>query len=342
MSLSVIVNSASQHGPPELNRIDYLDGWRGMAILLVLISHFLNIKFLDFGRMGVDVFFVLSGMLMSNILFVKKVDLLTFYKRRISRILPVFVIFLSIISFSSWIFSLSEEHLNYLYNLFFIRAYWPVEPDLWSTGLPIGHLWSLNVEEHSYIVLSLITVIPAFRNKPYIPILSFGLFAIILQYIYVKYPSISSVNYHLRTEIAASFLLLSAGYFLIKQRLEKYVPSWLPLVTLTLSFLCYSNMSPHWTTKWTIAPFLLAFSVNHLDLTPKFFKKMLCFKPLRILGIWSFSIYLWQQPLYFYGNNGGDPLNFVGVILMLAAITIGAFSFYWIENPIRTYLNEKW
>ncbi len=341
MSLKGIVNTATQHGPSELIRIDYLDGWRGMAILLVLISHFLQINIVDFGRMGVDVFFVLSGMLMANMLFVKNVNLVTFYKRRISRILPVFVIFLSSTSLASWVFSLSKEHSNYLYNLFFIRAYWPLEPDLWNTGLPIGHLWSLNVEEHSYVILSLITVIAVFRQRPHVPIITIGLLSIILQYLYVKYPSIASENYHLKTETVISFLFLSSGYFLIRHRFEKYVPSWLPLVTLAFSFVCYSS-TIHWLARWTLAPFLLAFSLNHLNLTPKLFRQILCFQPLRLLGIWSFSIYLWQQPLYFYGTKGGEPCSLLGISLMLVAVSIGAVSFYLIENPTRKYLNEQW
>lgn len=72
------------------NRNLHFDGWRGMAIVMVLISHFLTIPGFYSGKFGVASFFVLSGALMSNILFVKKTPLAQFYKRRISRILPVF------------------------------------------------------------------------------------------------------------------------------------------------------------------------------------------------------------------------------------------------------------
>lgn len=279
---------------------------------------------------------------MANILFVKKVNLSTFYKRRISRILPVFLVFLSCISIVSWLFSLSNEHSNYLFNLFFIRAYWPIEPDLWNTGIPIGHLWSLNVEEHSYILLSLITVIPLFKKWPALVILFLGFSSILLQYVYIKNPDIAPQNYHLRTEVAASFLLLSSGYFLVKGNFEKFIPSWLPVLTLAFAFVCYSDFAPHWSARWTLAPFLLAFSVNHLDITPNLYKNILRFQPLRILGLWSFSIYLWQQPLYFYGTHGGDSFTLFGFSLLLLSIAVGAMSFYWVENPVRKYLNEKW
>jgi len=147
ISLRKIVNIASSHGKSELDRISYLDGWRGLAISFVLIAHFLPKTGIDLGRMGVDIFFVLSGLLMSKILFVKRVPLTTFYKRRISRIFPVFLIYLSIISLSSYIMELSSEHENYFYSLFFLRHYLPATPTMWNTGIPIGHLWSVSVQD---------------------------------------------------------------------------------------------------------------------------------------------------------------------------------------------------
>ena len=61
MLINEVAKTAEQYGNPELQRIHYLDGWRGVAILLVLVSHFTLINGVNFGRMGVDVFFVLSG-----------------------------------------------------------------------------------------------------------------------------------------------------------------------------------------------------------------------------------------------------------------------------------------
>ena len=70
-----LLSRANSHGSSELTRIDYLDGWRGIAIGMVLVGHFFRDWEYGFGfnRMGVDVFFVLSGLLMSKILFVSKI-----------------------------------------------------------------------------------------------------------------------------------------------------------------------------------------------------------------------------------------------------------------------------
>ena len=63
--------------------------------------------------------------------------------------------------------------------------------------------------------------------------------------------------------------------------------------------------------------------------------------PLRLLGIWSYSIYLWQQPFltHNYFAYFGDDRN---VISFIAAIATGVASFYLFENPIRTWLNKVW
>ena len=74
-------------------RVAVWDGWRGIAISMVLCGHFYDIKWLWEDRMGVDIFFVLSGMLMSIILFDKRQSLKDFYIRRLSRIYPALLVF---------------------------------------------------------------------------------------------------------------------------------------------------------------------------------------------------------------------------------------------------------
>ena len=89
-------NVTMDHVTSPHERLDYLDGWRGLAIALVLQSHFLPIDGFDSGILGVDIFFCLSGLLIAKLLFIKRTPLITFYERRINRILPVFILFLSV------------------------------------------------------------------------------------------------------------------------------------------------------------------------------------------------------------------------------------------------------
>jgi peptidoglycan/LPS O-acetylase OafA/YrhL len=316
----------------ELSRFDYLDGWRGLAILLVLESHFVDLLPIHSGRLGVDVFFCLSGFLMSRILFIKRTPLPTFYKRRASRILPVFLLFVTVIYATSDGRTWQEALSTYA----FMRTYYPVPPDIWNTGIPIGHLWSLNVEEHCYVLLSLFACFAFLRRREWLLLIGLGVLSVLVAVVYLKYgaPPWGLLG----TETCASFLLLSAGYFLVRERLQSFVPAWLPLVTMAGGVLCYSPVTPWWASL-LVAPFLLAFTVNHLSESPAWFRSFLSLPLLRLFGLWSYSIYLWQQPFHRYQSM----LHFEGFpVAGLLAIGVGALSFYAFENPIRTWLNNRW
>ena len=144
--------------PHTATRIDSWDGWRGLAITLVLCGHFYDIKWLWEDRMGVDIFFVLSGMLMSRILFEKRLSLRDFYIRRLSRIFPVLVLYILFIYGVSWHYKIEFSLSEVVSSLLFLRTYLPTQPGIWDTQVAIGHLWSLHVEEHAYVSLSLNTL----------------------------------------------------------------------------------------------------------------------------------------------------------------------------------------
>ncbi len=336
------------HKHQEHNRVEYLDGWRGGAILLVLLGHFLPISF-SIGRFGVDVFFVLSGFLMANILFVKKVPLSIFYKRRFSRIFPVFFVYVSLIYLISYFIINNPESGNFLYTISFTRSYFPADNDLWSTGLPINHLWSLNIEEHCYLFLSIFALVKFYNQKQILGLvlIAIGCLGVYLEYWYFLQKETIGFNVYIRTEASSAPLILSAGYFLLKDKFEAHIQSWMPLLATIVAILCYTEYSPHWTARWTLTPFLLAFSINHIDKAALWLKELLSHKWLTCLGLWSYSIYLWQQPFYDYLHSYiyNDGINIlirmsVGCIFIMLTILIGYLSFNYIEKPTRNYINN--
>ncbi len=157
LDLKTSADSAALHGASELERLAYLDGWRGIAILLVLEAHFLGWLPVDSGRLGVNVFFCLSGILMGRILFIRRVPLGTFYKRRFSRIYPAFAAYVLTIVLVAFFLGISFTALDVTSTLFFLRTYVGLPPTIWGHPVPINHIWSLNVEEHSYMLLSVLT-----------------------------------------------------------------------------------------------------------------------------------------------------------------------------------------
>ena len=77
----------------QRSRLAYLDGWRGLSITLVLIGHFFPVPGINLGVLGVEFFFVLSGRLMAEILFIERYPLKKFFKRRFSRIYPALLVY---------------------------------------------------------------------------------------------------------------------------------------------------------------------------------------------------------------------------------------------------------
>lgn len=333
---SPVITAAAPSAAPRLaDRVDHLDGWRGLAILLVLQSHFLPWPAIDSGQMGVDIFFCLSGLLMSNLLFVKRVSLVHFYKRRISRILPAFVLFVTIVyGVAAWQ-GKGRGWDEIVSTLLFLRTYLPDHPDIWHTGLPIGHLWSLNVEEHSYVFLSLLTLIAVLRGREAWVVAGVSVLSMALYYVYETSHRFAGGSFEIRTEIAASFLLVSAAYFLVRHRVAPLVRPWMPLAALVVASFGYLPHA-HWWMSAIVSPLGLAFCVNHLDATPASVRSLLTWQPMRQMGLWSYSIYLWQQP--FFQFKSSMPVG----VAALGALLAGLASFYLLENPSRDWINRRW
>lgn len=196
----------------QYGKIQYLDGWRGLAILMVLISHFFNIPGIREGRLGVDLFFVLSGLLMANILFLKRPPLGTFYKRRISRVLPLAFLYITVAYSGSIItgqyFTTTEVISTYL----FLRTYIPETPHIWSGNVPINHFWSLNVEEHCYLLMGIMTIFIRNSTRAGYMLVGLGLAAIATNIGYV-YSENRPIESSLRTECASAPLFYQQGIF---------------------------------------------------------------------------------------------------------------------------------
>lgn len=317
--------------------IPYLDGWRGLAIIMVLIGHFAHPPRFEAAQLGVDIFFVLSGYLMSRLLFIKRTPLPLFYKRRLSRIFPAFLFFVFAMALYTPVHVSVTEMAAILT---FLRTYFPADVSIWSDIWPIGHLWSLNVEEHSYLWLSLGVVVSQGASKAGRVLLFFASTLALIFFYNITYhfhgPSGAS-PYYVRTECAALGLIASGGYRFLKDRLFigrfNGAPAWLPLLTFVLAFCCYTQYISQAFSRFA-APLLLAVTVNHLDITYEKVLSALSLPWLRWFGVCSFSIYLWQQPFYL--------AKFPPLVGAVPAVLAGALSFYLIENPSRTYLNRTW
>lgn len=319
-------------------RVQVWDGWRGVAIALVLCDHFYNFSGLQEGRMGVDVFFCLSGMLMSIILFEHRMSLKDFYVRRLSRIFPALIV-LVLVSFAFSAAMSHEIHWAELpASLLFIRTYLPISPHIWETQTSTGHLWSLNVEEHAYIAMSIMTLLIASIFRSAMLLLLIGAASIGVAAVYYLDAGVDGFEIlSIRTESASSFIFLSAGYGLLKRKHGWRIPTGVFVVLVLIAPLCYAHATPLWL-RFSLAPVVLSIAVNHLEDLQGLLKLLLSHPLLCWLGTCSYSIYLWQQ-LFFEWSWAFPGGMLTGLVLSMAA---GTASYYLLEKPCRRRINAKW
>lgn len=330
-------------------RIALLDGWRGAAILLVLISHFMGIPV---GRLGVELFFVLSGRLMAELLFVRQVPLESFFKRRIARVWPTTVVFCLamglVFSDPTRAYYVSPQMAisgaTFSFNYF----------QLWASGTEvIEHVWSLCIEEHSYILLGIIAYVIGYcfprpssasassQHTPTILLLS-GLIvaAIVLGAIQTWVYGWGYNDVYWRSEVRGASILMGSLAFLLAFR-ESFSRWLTPTVVLALGaagVLLNIPAVPD-PIKYSIGTACLAITMAHVEKLPAWAANVLSHRYLQVAGLMSFSLYLWQQPFSKFLNTWGW---WDRVPLLAAAIVTGLSSFYLLEQPTRRWLNRHW
>ncbi|WP_332875975.1 acyltransferase family protein [Massilia sp. S19_KUP03_FR1] len=324
--------------------IPYLDGWRGVAILLVLYSHF----FVGAGGdLGVVLFFVLSGFLVSDLLFQRQTGIGRFFWRRATRILPTYWLYLGVMAgYTAWLQPVPyvvpfDEMAS---TLVFLRTYFPADQSIWSNSWPIGHLWSLNVEEHAYLVLGLLAaLLPVIGTRMLLRALMLTCvvaMCLVIAY-YARTPPAGASPWILRTECAALGLMASAWIHasrpLATRTLIRHGHWLITPLSLAAALLCYLPQAPYLAAPG-LAPLLLAVSVNYLDSAPAPLLRLLSLPLLRWFGLCSYSLYIWQQPFYKAMTLYG--LSRVAAPALALAAGIGAF--YLFEHPVRRYLNRIW
>lgn len=322
----------------RVQHIPYLDGWRGLAILCVLSAHFSSYD--HFGGLGVTIFFVLSGILMSRILFVENTSLITFYRRRGARILPVFVLYLVVV-FTLWkiLFDKSSA-TEFAYTLLFLRTYMQGSP-ISHSDFPIGHLWSLNVEEHSYVLLSIITLLVARGSMKAVTAILAGCSLLCLGFFfyYKMYPPAAPSLFTQRSEIAAFPLLLSSTIYMLKQHYPLRAPRWLAIAALAAAFLV-AALTTSVFARWLLTAVLCAVAVNALEMSPTWFLRALSHPALTWFGVCSYSIYLWQQ-IFYYCNRYFKDVAYYNAYAIGISLVVASGSYYFYEQPLRRWLAGK-
>ncbi|WP_430254475.1 acyltransferase family protein [Neorhizobium sp. DAR64872/K0K18] len=321
----------------------YLDGWRGLAIVAVLVGHFAHVPGINLGPFGVELFFVLSGRLMAEILILKRVKLDTFFFRRFSRIFPALLFLASTLFMVSSVAILSGynydafvEPIDYVASIILIYNYAYVAGYARSA---LDHIWSLSVEEHCYIFLAVTTwMLRRRQNLVLVTVGLVGMTAMISGIIQQLAFNIGEHQMYWRTDVRSASIFLSFALFLLLANRSSQSSDFAKLISpaaFVMALACNLDIFPIWV-KYSIGTLLLAVSLNSLAATFETIKGWLSSKILTTFGMLSYSIYLWQQPFYSVESKIG------GVAGMTGAIVCGVLSYLFIEGPSRRYLNQWW
>lgn len=337
----------------QSNRIPSLDGIRALSITLVVFNHIwisnsFQDKFYLFGNLGVRIFFVISGFLITSILInelgkTSKINLKKFYLRRTFRIFPAYYFYIAVIYYFSVVFNLCPENgflitLTYTTNYFFTQV--PRE---------LGHFWSLAVEEQFYLIFpGLLALVGLSEFKKVLLALLFLTPA--LRYISVVYSQTSPETlllqvgwyFHNNVDVIATGCLLAIwrNSFHQNKVYQHFLRLWFsPIFFISLIILLgyYSekNLTLFYLFGITLMNLSIAFCIDWFITNPKSLAgKFLNLRPIQYVGVLSYSIYLWQQPFTFYSPDKvwtHFPYNFI--LLILCSL----FSYYIIEETFLKY-----
>ncbi len=294
----------------NINRIKFrndINGLRAISVISVIFYH-LDLKYFDGGYLGVDIFFVISGYLISNIIFSEiknnQFTLKRFYLRRIKRILPaVFSTIILSFPFAYYLLAPYEtlEYLNsILYTLFFLSNIYFSKLDFYNAAptdfMPFLHTWSLGVEEQFYIIfpILLLTIYKYFKKQIFL-ILSL----LFLVSIYLNL-NVSFENFYL---IQFRFWQLLAGVIICILS-NKLRIKFLEIPGLFIIFYTVYQFGDDYILSLrprliiTIGVSLVLFSKNEYSLLESISKNRL----IKNLGLTSFSLYLLHQPIFAFAR----------------------------------------
>ncbi|UCI10572.1 acyltransferase family protein [Mesorhizobium sp. B1-1-8] len=313
----------------RLPHLAYLDGWRAFAIIGVLVDHYLTTRIVNLGRFGVEMFFVLSGLLMADILFVRQMALSKFFGRRMARVYPALFVFLSAMVVAAAIGLWRVGWLEMLSAFTFTYNYYQIEA---GRSEYIDHIWTLCVEEHTYVVLAVIAVVGRRSQK------TGGIVCLSLAALAWGNGAIQTLHggdyytVYWRTDVRAASILMGAGAYLLL-RYHK-VPSWMPIALGVAAIIFNFERVPD-PLKYGLGSALLALALIFIGQAPASILRVLGSKPLAAIGVLSFSIYLWQRPFAQLPGKLGRALG------LAAAVALSVLSYFFVERPARHYINKR-
>ena len=326
-----------------------IDGLRAISITFVLLSHYsifdqttpwLYSFGTSFGELGVSIFFVISGYLITGLLLREedcngRIDLARFYGRRFLRIFPAAYTFLLAILLLAVAGIIEVAPHTYVASLLYFR-------NLVGRGHETAHLWSLAIEEQFYLLwpMALVLCAPAKRLRMAAIVILVALPWRAYQVIFGHLPD--GVVYH-RTDLRIdtilfgcllALLLRTPGFAKWNARLlANPAVGWVGCLMVALTSWAAIRWPVFMALECSIVPLGIVMAIHRVvQSSGSWFGKLLCLPPVVFVGKLSYSLYLWQQ--LFMGPIEGRfaPLRAFPINIVLSFL-FALFSYYVVERP---------
>lgn len=332
-----------------------IDGLRAVAVLCVIIFH-ARPAILPSGFVGVDIFFVISGFLISSILF-KAVEqgsftFTDFYSRRIKRIFPALVlVMVSCLSMGYFVLFADEyqmlgKHVAsgavFLSNFTLLNESGYFDPA--AELKPLLHLWSLGIEEQFYIVWPLLIYVAAKLRINWLvmtillAVLSFGLNiwridAHLVQTFYGPLTRFWELMFGSILAYVSIYPSVQISHY--REKFANFVAiTGLVLIISALFLLNNTKLFPGW---WAVLPTVGAVLLIAAGPSAWVNKNVLAIRPLVFIGFISYPLYLWHYPLLSFLRivESGNPTISLVLIAIVAAVLLAWLTYVLVEKRIR-------
>ncbi|HEY0104492.1 MAG TPA: acyltransferase family protein [Rhizomicrobium sp.] len=333
-----------------------IDGLRAIAVGSVVISHANLSPYMRGGYVGVDVFFVISGYLISSILFREvtedRFSIAAFYRRRVLRILPALLAVLVATTVGAFLYMFPTELLDYAKSaiaalLFVSNVYFWSRAgyfDALAMSKPLLHTWSLAIEEQFYIVFPVFLYLVHRFQRNYLRHWVLGIAAIsFLIGAYGTFTNPISAFYLVQSRAWELLLgtIVALGIVEIELApLPRNLATALGLILIVVPVFAYTE-----TTAFpglaALAPCLgTALIIAAGNFGPTYVSRLLSTRPMVFVGLISYSLYLWHWPLLVFQELGMPFFVFpfqkiTHAALVLLAVVLAALSWKFVEAPFR-------
>jgi peptidoglycan/LPS O-acetylase OafA/YrhL len=321
-------------------RIPSLDGLRGISISLVLLSHSVlatnfpeRLRFLaGLGKLGVNVFFVISGFLITTLLMREgaksgRICLRNFYIRRILRIFPVAYLYIAVVALLSSFGLVQLGQHDLTFALSYLMDYHP------DCAWIFGHFWSLTVEEQFYLFWPALIAVLGFRKSfaaavVYIVAVQFGRIAMVS--VFPGWPAA------LRLPQGSGAIMTGCVLAMSWEWMQARKPLFASRAFSILLVLAVGLQLYFWSIhSWAHAPGLVVSVLIGLwifrcvEVPDDLMGKILNSRVLSYVGVLSYSIYVWQEMFLLYSPTTRTviPWN------LMTALVVATLSYYFVERP---------